>query len=69
MSVFFFARTLLVPLSQTASGAAIRVSLPVLFAGAGCLFALLALWLARSSAPRLFEQEVERSRQETAPST
>jgi hypothetical protein len=41
MSVFFFARTLLVPVSQTLSGAVIRISPQALFAGEGLLFAAL----------------------------
>ncbi len=69
MSVFFFARTLLVPLSQAASGAISKVSLVALFLGAGVAFVVLALWLARSAGPQLFEAEVAGARNRIIAST
>ncbi len=64
MSMYLFARTALVPVSQMASGVVILWSLDGLFWGAGTLLLVLAGSIAFSPVPRLFERQVEQPRTE-----
>ncbi len=63
MSLIFFANVALVPVSQAVSGAAVKLSIEALFATAGVLCLLVALWTAFQPALKLLQQQVEETNQ------
>ena len=67
MSMMMLSNTGLVPISQAISGAISRWSLTVLFAGAGFLILLVALWAAPQPELKVFSDSMVAARPEETP--